>query len=106
MTVSHCSIFEYTRRATSSSRASPHNLLHSPWLCLRAKLSVQVSTRRDACRRAWVASAGDPACSSLLQPMADSLKQRVGKPSLSMASRTPSPVRLTYSASAMALCLS
>ena len=43
MTVSHCSVFAYTRRAISSSRASPHNLLHSPWLCLRAKLSVHVS---------------------------------------------------------------
>ena len=43
MTVSHCSGFEYTCCMTFSSRASPHNLLHSPWLCLRAKLSVHVS---------------------------------------------------------------
>ena len=54
MTVSHCSIFEYTYHATFSSRASPHDLLHSPWLRLRAKLSVHVSTVRDSVLR-WVA---------------------------------------------------
>ena len=42
MTVFHCTIFEYICHATSNSRSSPHGLLHSPCLCLRAKLSVQV----------------------------------------------------------------
>jgi hypothetical protein len=44
MTVSYCSIVAYTYRATFSSRASPHDLVHSPWLRLRAKLSVHVRT--------------------------------------------------------------
>ena len=51
MTVSHCSIVAYTYRATFSSRASPHDLVHSPWLRLRAKRSVHVSTVRDSVLR-------------------------------------------------------
>ena len=51
MTVSHCSIVAYTYHATFSSRASPHDLVHSPWLRLRAKLSVHVST--EGCEARW-----------------------------------------------------
>ena len=45
MTVSHCTIFEYTDHTTFKSRSSPHGLLHSP--------CYSVCVPSSPCKSAW-----------------------------------------------------